>query len=1077
MSLYHKLFLFILPFLLLVISSQASYGQGFNIPDNACPNENITFTSPSPSTSKHFWDFCPGELATSSGSGSIIATGFAGVTRVLDVATVFDGTNWYSFMPDFNNGGVARAFYGNSLSNTPTITNLNGFTASLNLACGMDIINAGGTWYGLITNFGNKSLVRVNFGSSLGNNTPTVDVITDASINFPTHIAVVKDGSNYKAVVANWQKNLVVVDFGNAMANAPTFSATANLLGNGDTSAGGPGNGLWGFNLTKGDDGKWYGIGVTHGPTFVGPMNINYVEFGSTITNTPAISLLDSQIPNLADISSAGAGQDVEIVRDGNRIYAFVQTNLYNIVQIDFGEKISAPKPTVKNLGNYNVLSRTNSRETFGFSVNKDKSSWYMNICNVRNTATTTVPPFLIRIKLDENTNCANSTNTSATTTNAPNSYVLSGKYYAQLHTYDENFEPIGYYIDSITIDASVIPQFNTSNYCLGESTVFTNQSIGAESDVQAWEWNFGDGTSSSLKSPNHQYTKPGIYTISLTPRTISGNCSNALTKTIEIRERPTAAFTVGSNLAANTSIKFTNTSKVVNETPHTSYYWLFDDGTFSINKTPSHTYTQPGIYNVSLTITDSPDGCASSFSKQITVGALPSAEFTMNGTACTKTPITFNNTSNVSDRVGSKIVSYQWNFGGAGTSTEKNPTVVFDFAVTYEVTLIVTTNTGASHTTKKIFTFQEGLSSQMTASTTNGEAPLSVNFSNQTSGASSYLWDFGDGNTSNAPNASHIYTQPGIYTATFRAYGANGCAVPATQQIIVSASNAITEVALSNVSLLNDELIAQVKNNGSDPILTFNIQTILNKKDTIKSTWNGIINTGQSLDYKFALKPGQGDMINHVCVKITEVNTRQDAKTIDNVLCRNTLDAQVTSALVQDGNYIVSIRNNADVPLKKISLQLDFGNQTYKTTWIGQLTTNQQVNVIAPVPIAPDSLASSPFFCARVLKVNDTLDVNSTNDIACQEFSQAFQVLKTSPNPAINFINIEYFFPFNEENNAVQLQVVDGSGRVNGTVQLLSFIPGRNIYRYDTSQLSSGLYYLMFIRGNRKIVQKIVIK
>ncbi|WAC73233.1 PKD domain-containing protein [Roseateles sp. SL47] len=72
-------------------------------------------------------------------------------------------------------------------------------------------------------------------------------------------------------------------------------------------------------------------------------------------------------------------------------------------------------------------------------------------------------------------------------------------------------------------------------------------------------------------------------------------------------------------------------------------------------------------------------------------------------------------------------------------------------------------------------------------ASALTGEAPLTVVFQNQSSGeTTSYLWNFGDGRTSAAPNPSIRYTQPGTYTVVLRATGVGGFTL-ASRDIVVT--------------------------------------------------------------------------------------------------------------------------------------------------------------------------------------------------------------------------------------------------------------------------------------------------
>src|SRR5207249_1535314 len=60
-------------------------------------------------------------------------------------------------------------------------------------------------------------------------------------------------------------------------------------------------------------------------------------------------------------------------------------------------------------------------------------------------------------------------------------------------------------------------------------------------------------------------------------------------------------------------------------------------------------------------------------------------------------------------------------------------------------------------------------------AAPTNGTAPLTGSFTNLSSGATSYNWDFGDGNTSAAANPANTYSNAGSYTVTLTAIGAGG--------------------------------------------------------------------------------------------------------------------------------------------------------------------------------------------------------------------------------------------------------------------------------------------------------------
>ncbi len=120
-----------------------------------------------------------------------------------------------------------------------------------------------------------------------------------------------------------------------------------------------------------------------------------------------------------------------------------------------------------------------------------------------------------------------------------------------------------------------------------------------------SWAWTFGDGGTSTLKSPSHQYTTAGTYTVTLKATNAAGN--NTLTRTNYIKVNAPATAPVANFTASPTSgtnpltVTFTDTST---NSP-TSWAWTFGDGGTSTLKSPSHQYTTAGTYTVTLKATN----------------------------------------------------------------------------------------------------------------------------------------------------------------------------------------------------------------------------------------------------------------------------------------------------------------------------------------------------------------------------------------------------------------------------------------------------------------------------------------
>ncbi len=133
--------------------------------------------------------------------------------------------------------------------------------------------------------------------------------------------------------------------------------------------------------------------------------------------------------------------------------------------------------------------------------------------------------------------------------------------------------------------------------------------------------------------------------------------------------------------------------------------------------------------------------------------------------------------TVSFTDQSTGAITSWSWNFGNGATSTAQHPTQTFNTPGTYTITLTVASASCNDVETKTSYITVTGApTANFTATPTSGNAPLTVNFTNQsTGGATSWLWNFGNGATSTLQNPAQQYTAPGTYTVTLTATNACG--------------------------------------------------------------------------------------------------------------------------------------------------------------------------------------------------------------------------------------------------------------------------------------------------------------
>jgi gliding motility-associated-like protein len=351
--------------------------------------------------------------------------------------------------------------------------------------------------------------------------------------------------------------------------------------------------------------------------------------------------------------------------------------------------------------------------------------------------------------------------------------YFNPGQYTIKLVVYNANGDSsVIVKTQYITIYAQPAVAFTGSPLtgCYPLPVNFTDQSTAGSGTITQWRWDLGDGTLYNVQNPSHVYITSGNYNISLQV-TNSFGCSKVLTKNqyIKVTTGAHADFSANnvSSCVAPFTVNFTNSS--TGAAP-LSYQWLFGDGATSAAANPVHTYTAAGSYNVRLVVTNG-SGCTDTIVKTnyINIGAY-NAAFTNNTTACVNTPVLFTNTSLPTPN------GVSWNFGDATTSTAFNPVKTYSAPGVYTIRMIADFGGCFDTAYSSITIFNKPAAGFTAPVTTSCKPPLTVNFNNLSTGAASYVWNFGDGNTSTQRNPVHTYTATGLYTVTLIATSATGC-------------------------------------------------------------------------------------------------------------------------------------------------------------------------------------------------------------------------------------------------------------------------------------------------------------
>ncbi len=293
---------------------------------------------------------------------------------------------------------------------------------------------------------------------------------------------------------------------------------------------------------------------------------------------------------------------------------------------------------------------------------------------------------------------------------------------------------------------------------CAPLTVNFTDES---SNNPTSWSWDFGDMGTSFQQNPGHTYTEPGTYTVSLTATNEYGSDTEIKTSYITVSGPPTANFN-GSPTSGEVplAVNFTNLS-----TGAASYSWDFGDTGSSTQANPSHTYTEAGTYTVTLTAINSCGSDVETKTDYITVTCTsPTANFSGSPTSG-EVPLTVSFTD-----LSTGATSWSWDFGDDGTSSQQSPSHQYTESGTYTVSLTVTNACGSDQEVKTNYITVTCTPpvADFVGSPTSGNAPLSVNFTDLSTGATSWSWNFGDGiGTSTAQNPTYEYTGVGTYTVT----------------------------------------------------------------------------------------------------------------------------------------------------------------------------------------------------------------------------------------------------------------------------------------------------------------------
>jgi len=307
----------------------------------------------------------------------------------------------------------------------------------------------------------------------------------------------------------------------------------------------------------------------------------------------------------------------------------------------------------------------------------------------------------------------------------------------------------------------------------IGEETVLD---AGASSDsdgkISAYAWDFGDGGTATGAVVKHAYARPATYIVKLHVADDSNVANSGADDrlTVIVNDPPVPVAGANQSGAIAETLAFDAGASVDRDGRITAYEWDFGDGAKASGEKVSHAFGKPGIYLVTLTVTDDSGTKTQSVSDTLKVRVndppVPKAGPDLSGAIAEV--LTFDGSHSL-DRDG-RIIAYDWDFGDGARASGATVTHAYARSGTYAATLTVTDDSGTR--TKTVSDIAKvrvneppvavaGPDQLVTASEVQFDGSAS---SDKDDSISLYVWDFGDGKAGTGPKPKHVYERPGTY-------------------------------------------------------------------------------------------------------------------------------------------------------------------------------------------------------------------------------------------------------------------------------------------------------------------------
>ena len=441
---------------------------------------------------------------------------------------------------------------------------------------------------------------------------------------------------------------------------------------------------------------------------------------------------------------------------------------------------------------------------------------------------------------------------------------------------------------DTVLIYHKTKADFDNLSACPGTEVTFTDLSSDLLGDtITSWAWNFGDPSTladtSSDTNGVWNYTQSGTYGVYL-KITASDGCADSIAKNVVVKPTATAHFTWQGVCYGNPT-QFFDGSMPENGTQVTGYEWTFGPGITSSFVNPAVTFDTANVYPVVLKVFTA-SGCTDTVLLQVPVNKGADAAFSVSDSLCAGQPV---NVTDQSQGVNDNLTQWVWRFGNNAPLSGQAPQFAFQGTGNRLIRLTVTTGAGCVDSVQKTVFVRPSPTAEFAFTANGGTPPFTPSVSNQSSGAVTYAWDYGNGFTDYGSTPTlPAFADTGTYTLYLAATNAEGCTDTVSHDFVVFTGDRTLQLMAADCKTEDDFVTytARVLNKGALEVNRITFGGNLDYNSVLREKWEGTLQSGQVMEYEFNSTAKYFTSADFCCVRIENFNDTLTVQSPDDEIC-----------------------------------------------------------------------------------------------------------------------------------------------------------------------------------------------